>query len=297
MASLANKYYGNTQITFFPNVDCSFVTLANGTFQNSTLVNIPASLNFTRVREMSNTFNGCKALATIDMSQWKFADGCYFSSTFSGSGVTSVKVPTCRPVDTSSMFNGCSVLRIVENLENMDMSNCTNMNNMFSNCSALSTYDFSSWNTGKCPKFYQMFYSINNGSIPQLNLSNWDFNSVTTSNYSGGVYNMFSFASSIKSVNLTNAKMDKMGSMANMWYYSYATEIILDGVTLPKVEMNWDSSYAHKHTLETVLGILNALPDITGDGLSLTCKLGTQDLAQLTDEQKAIGTSKGWTLA
>jgi hypothetical protein len=61
--------------------------------------------------------------------------------------------------------------------------------------------------------------------------------------------------------------------------------------------MNWDSSYAHKHTLDTVLGILNALPDITGDGLSLTCKLGTQDLAQLTDEQKAIGTSKGWTLA
>lgn len=69
MNSLANKYYGNTQITFFPNVDCSFVTLANGTFQNSTLVNIPASLNFTRVREMSNTFNGCKALATVDMSQ------------------------------------------------------------------------------------------------------------------------------------------------------------------------------------------------------------------------------------
>ena len=88
-----------------------------------------------------------------------------------------------------------------------------------------------------------------------------------------------------------------MSNMNNMWQYSYATEIILDGVTLPKVAMNWDTSYTHKHTLETVLGILNALPDITSDGLTLTCKLGTQDLAQLTDDQKAIGTSKGWTLA
>lgn len=142
--------------------------------------------------------------------------------------------------------------------------------------------------------FNNMFYSADfvdaNGT---LNLSGWDFNSVGNN----GVNSMFGFCSDIKSVNLTNAKMDKMSNMYRMWYYAYTTEIILDGVTLPKIAMDWDGNYSHKHTLDTVLGILNALPDITGDGLSLTCKLGTQDLAQLTDDQKAIGTSKGWTLA
>lgn len=139
--------------------------------------------------------------------------------------------------------------------------------------------------------FYQADFVDANGT---LDLSGWDFNSITGTT---SVSSMFGFASDIKSVNLTNAKMDKMSNMNNMWQYAYTTEIILDGVTLPKVAMNWDGNYAHKHTLETVLGILNALPDITSDGLTLTCKLGTQDLAQLTDEQKAIGTSKGWTLA
>ena len=60
-----------------------------------------------------------------------------------------------------------------------------------------------------------MFYSADfvdaNGT---LNLSGWDFNSITGTN--SGVNSMFSFCSEIKSVNLTNAKMDKMSNMYRM---------------------------------------------------------------------------------
>ena len=44
-------------------------------------------------------------------------------------------------------------------------------------------------------------------------------------------------------------------------------------------------------------GIFIALKDLTGTGETRTCTLGATNLAKLTDEQKAIATDKGWTLA
>jgi hypothetical protein len=59
--------------------------------------------------------------------------------------------------------------------------------------------------------FYQADFVDANGT---LDLSGWDFNSVTGT--TSGVSSMFGFASDIKSVNLTNAKMDKMSNMYRM---------------------------------------------------------------------------------
>lgn len=218
-------------------------------------------------------------------SMFQYVNFKNFETDFSDWDTSSVRIFQNMFANTSNLPNG---------IEQFNTSSATSFYSMFSNATYIPTKDFSKWDTSNVTTFYNMFRSADfvdvNGT---LDLSGWDFNSVRPN----GVDSMFAFASDIKSVNLTNAKMDKMSNMNNMWYYAYTAEIILDGVTLPKVAMNWDANYAHKHTLDTVLGILNALPDITGDGLSLTCKLGTQDLAQLTDEQKAIGTSKGWTLA
>ena len=48
-----------------------------------------------------------------------------------------------------------------------------------------------------------------------------------------------------------------------------------------------------KLTLESLLSLLNALADGVTDK---TCTLGTKNLAKLSETQKAIATSKGWTL-
>ena len=47
-----------------------------------------------------------------------------------------------------------------------------------------------------------------------------------------------------------------------------------------------------KLTVTSLLSLLNAL----ADGANKTCKIGTKNLAKLTDEQKAIATNKGWKL-
>ena len=48
-----------------------------------------------------------------------------------------------------------------------------------------------------------------------------------------------------------------------------------------------------KLTVTSLLSLLNALCE---NAQGLTCKIGTKNLAKLTDEQKAIATNKGWEL-
>lgn len=51
-----------------------------------------------------------------------------------------------------------------------------------------------------------------------------------------------------------------------------------------------------KLTVDSILNILNILKDLTGS-TSATLTLGAENLAKLTDEQKAIATNKNWVLA
>lgn len=60
----------------------------------------------------------------------------------------------------------------------------------------------------------------------------------------------------------------------------------------------FDVHWSTKLDLESLLGIINALEDKSGDtsGRSWVCTLGADNLAKLTDAEKAIATEKGWSL-
>ena len=60
------------------------------------------------------------------------------------------------------------------------------------------------------------------------------------------------------------------------------------------ISRNIDLHYSTKMTREALVEVLNNLARVNG---TFTCTIGETNLAKLTDEDKAIATNKGWTLA
>ena len=59
---------------------------------------------------------------------------------------------------------------------------------------------------------------------------------------------------------------------------------------------NLDLSASTKYSVDTLVAMLTALADRTGQS-AYTLTIGATNLAKLSDEQKAIATDKNWTLA
>lgn len=62
------------------------------------------------------------------------------------------------------------------------------------------------------------------------------------------------------------------------------------------VASNFDAQWCPL-SVDSLMSVINALKDYSGSGTTYTCKLGSTNLAKLTDTEKAIATEKGWTLA
>lgn len=170
-------------------------------------------------------------------------------------------------------YSGASVDDLIQP---NDTENVTNMNNMFYNCANLTTIP--QLNTGKVTNMSSMFYNCNSlTAVPLLDTSKvtnmsqmfWDCNNLQTipafdcTNVTN-MNNTFASCSSLKSVLMTNI-----------------------GVSL-----NISASTLFER--EDLVLILNNLKTVT---TTETLTMGATNLAKLTDEDKAIATNKGWTLA
>ena len=59
------------------------------------------------------------------------------------------------------------------------------------------------------------------------------------------------------------------------------------------IKKSIDLSASTKLTVESIMNVITQAATVTGK----TMKFGSDNLAKLTDEQKGVATSKGWTLA
>lgn len=175
-----------------------------------------------------------------------------FSGLFRGaSSLTGFTLPPNKPFSCREMFNGCSLLTAIPE---MDTSYTTDMYYMFYGCSLLST-------------------------IPEMVTSN-----VNT------MERMFNGCSSLTSIpemmalNVTNAT-DMLGGCTNL------TD--LGGFVGLKCTLNL--SYCPKLTHDSIMAVISKAADVTASPATLM--LGSTHLAKLTDAEKGIATSKGWTLA
>ena len=75
--------------------------------------------------------------------------------------------------------------------------------------------------------------------------------------------------------------------------FSYCSS--LEEIHMININVNLNISASTKFTREALLEILGNLKAQTSGSKKLT--MGSTNLAKLTDEDKAIATNKGWTLA
>ncbi len=75
---------------------------------------------------------------------------------------------------------------------------------------------------------------------------------------------------------------------------TYLTNLTMSGVIATG---SFDVSTCTLLTHDSLMSIINCLKDVSSEGTTKTCTLGATNLAKLTDEEKAIATQKGWTLA
>ena len=168
------------------------------------IINIE-NLNTSNATNMGEMFNGCKTLTSLDVSNWNFTkcttinqfirdttnlvdfnmSGVTFGATSVNfqnfayqSGVQNVNmsnITTAGKVSFESPFYGCSKLKTI------DFSNShfkpSNMQNMFQNCSSLTSLDLSMLDTSLCTNMNNTFYGC---GVATLNLKGWNTSNVTT---------------------------------------------------------------------------------------------------------------------
>ena len=155
-------------------------------------------------------------------------------------------------------------------------SDVTNMSYMFSNCSNLTSVPL--FDTSKVTNMSYMFY----GCLSLTSVPLFDTSKVTD------MSSMFFNCSSLTSVPLFDTS--KVTNMRFMFYGCSSLETI----SMINIGANLDISSSTKFTREALLEIIGNLKTVTS---TKTLTMGSTNLAKLTEEDKAIATNKGWTLA
>lgn len=175
----------------------------------------------------------------------------------------------------SYMFSNCSHITSIQSL---NTNNITSMYQMFAYCSYLTTIP--NLNTSKVTNMNGMFnYCLRLTSVPNL-----DTKAVTDMSY------MFATCKNLTVIPELDASSCEQFDRI-FYECPNLTEIHMRGM-----RASFDISPSTKFTRDALVEILNNL-GTPRYSWSKTLTMGSTNLAKLTDDDKLIATSKGWTLA
>jgi hypothetical protein len=320
-------FYNCSSLVSIPELNTMKCSDFSNMFYNcSSLVSIPL-LDTSNGTNFSNMFYGCSSLVTIPLLDT--SNGTDFSYMFSGckSLVSIPLLDTSNGTSFGCMFQYCSSLVSIPLL---DTSNGTSFNNMFYDCGSLTTIPDLNFENAKS------VYSIFSGcrSLKKVPLINAPKATGTERYYFSYCYNIEEFGGML--IPSVTGISELFGSTNNNYFYkvkdlgvwdlsgitssiqfpiNYNTKSLrLAGKVRYKISVHYNVStvpirdfeieeldYAQNFnnwkllTHQSLLNILNSL--VPQEGATKTLTLGSDNLAKLTDEEKAIATDKGWTLA
>ena len=185
-------------------------------------------------------------------------------------------IDTSRVTNMSSMFNNCRYNLVT--VPEMDTSQVTDMSYMFYYCWGISSIP--SLNTSKVTNMSNMFGSCHTKSIPEM-----DTSQVTDMSYM--------FFDCVYLTGIPEMNVSQVTNMENMFWL--CSDSITDLGGFVELKINLDLSPCTALTHDSLMNVINKAADVTASPATLT--LGSDNLAKLSDEEKAIATGKGWTLA
>ena len=125
-----------------------------------------------------------------------------------------------------------------------------------------------------------MFGSCHTKSIPEM-----DTSQVTDMS--------FMFFDCVYLTGIPEMNVSQVTNMQNMFWL--CSDSITDLGGFVELKINLDLSPCTALTHDSLMNVINKAADVTASPATLT--LGSDNLAKLSDEEKAIATGKGWTLA
>ena len=204
---------------------------------------------------------------------------------------------TSEVTKMNNMFSGCSYLNAIPQL---DTSKVNSMRYMFDGCSNLDTIP--QLDTSNVTDMMAMFHSCKGlSSIPELDTSN-----VTEMS---SMFQNCAFLTTIPQLNTSKVK-DMSNMFQNCSRLTTIPQLDVSNVTnmnrmfigcsslksilMTGMKISFDISSSTKFDESDLVTILNNLATLTS---TASLKMGATNLAKLTDDEKAIATNKGWTLA
>lgn len=199
----------------------------------------------------------------------------------------SIKEITAFPDTTAvtsfdSMFSHCEGMTYL-NSSCFNTENVTNMINMFASCYALTELDLSVWNTKSLIQLTGMFSYC--GNLINLNLSGWDVSKVRA------FTNLFGSCYELNTLNIDGWDFSTGISFSGTFSSCRNLKNVIG--TISGISANLDLSAAPL-TNDSAMVFINGLAQTS---LSRTLTFSTTTYNTLTDEQKAIASSKRWTIA
>ena len=174
-------------ITGLANMITSSVTSMSNMFNGCTNL---ASINFDGVNtsnatDMQSIFSGCKTLSSLDLTNFDTGKVTVMDNMFKNcENLTSLTLgsnfKTDKIANMSYMFSNCKKLESLD-LTNFNTAIVTNMQDMFSNCLALTSLNVTSFNTSVVTNMSNMFNNC--WALPSLDLCSFDVSKVTTMYY------------------------------------------------------------------------------------------------------------------
>lgn len=296
-------------------------------YKYSTISSFPAGAVFAprTGNNCEGMFEQCDSLITaplVDISQATSIRGMFNQCTSLESIAEGFKIPEgtadignlfayCRKLKSlpDGMFSSASPIKMnycfqycnsLTSVPLFDTSKVTDMYSVFEDCQRLTEVPL--FDTSNVTHMYSLFEGSGIKTLPQFNTSKVvdmtymvrsseiiEFPSIDTSNVKS-LSGMCYWCARLTTVPLLNTT----AATAMSDIFRFCSNLTnLGGFTGLKVNLSLSDSPLLTH--ESLLNVINEAADVTSSPKTLT--LGSTNLAKLTDEEKAIATSKGWTLA